>query len=148
MRGDDGQPLPDGEIGSLWIRAAACSDGYVTGTTDAQLQGPDGWASVGDQGRFEGGLLQLAGRAGDIAITGGHKVSLPEVERAFETFSRLGEVCAIALPDDSLGSIVALVIETGSATGPGLAQSVPGKAELLAHARARLAPQFVPRRST
>ncbi|TGD12889.1 class I adenylate-forming enzyme family protein [Brevibacterium sp. S111] len=146
VRGDDGQPLPDGEIGTLWIRAAACSDGYVTGTTDAQLQGPDGWASVGDQGRIEGGLLQLAGRAGDIAITGGHKVSLPEVERAFETCPRLGEACAIALPDDSLGSIVALVIETGSATGAGLAPSVPGKAALLAHARARLAPQFVPRR--
>ncbi|MGO2025001.1 class I adenylate-forming enzyme family protein [Brevibacterium aurantiacum] len=145
VRGDDGQRLPEGEIGTLWINAAACSDGYVTGTTDARLQGPDGWASVGDQGRIENGLLQLAGRAGDLAITGGHKVSLPEVERAFEGFNeasgrdgagRLGEVCAIAVPDDSLGSIVALVIEGSGAD----------KAALLAHARARLAPQFVPRR--
>ncbi|MGC2939070.1 MULTISPECIES: class I adenylate-forming enzyme family protein [unclassified Brevibacterium] len=158
VRGDDGVPLPDGEIGTLWIKAAACSDDYVTGTTGEVLRGPDGWASVGDQGRIENGLLQLAGRAGDIAITGGHKVSLPEVERAFETFSRvgtagdgevagdggsagkgqpdLGEVCAIALPDDSLGSIVALVVEGGGTD----------KAALLAHARAQLAPQFVPRR--
>jgi long-chain acyl-CoA synthetase len=150
VRDDDGHPLPDGEIGTLWIKAAACSDGYVTGTTDARLQGPDGWATVGDQGRIENGLLQLAGRAGDIAITGGHKVSLPEVERAFEVFDaeharsgqdRLGEVCAIALPDESLGSIVALVME-GAAAVEGAAD----KAELLAHARAQLAPQFVPRR--
>ena len=75
-------------------------------------------------------------------------MSLPEVERAFEEFDggdarsgqgRLGEVCAIALPDDSLGSIVALVVEPGSA-------GTPDKAELLAHARLELAPQFVPRR--
>jgi long-chain acyl-CoA synthetase len=157
--------LPDGEIGTVWIRAAACSDGYVTGTTDAQLRRPDGWATVGDQGRIENGLLQLAGRAGDIAITGGHKVSLPEVERAFEEFDggdarsghgRLGEVCAIALPDDTLGSIVALVIEPDSAgpatdgrptsDGGPLNSGTPDKAELLDHARAELAPQFVPRR--
>lgn len=152
VRGDDGRRLPDGVIGTLWIRAAACSDGYVTGTTDARLRGPDGWATVGDQGRIENGLLQLAGRAGDIAITGGHKVSLPEVERAFDGFDRsgrgrLGEVCAIALPDDSLGSIVALVIETGAGRDDSTAEPpLPDKAALLAHARERLAPQFVPRR--
>ncbi|WP_423058229.1 class I adenylate-forming enzyme family protein [Brevibacterium linens] len=159
VRDDADARLPDGEIGTVWIRAAACSDGYVTGTTDAQLRRPDGWATVGDQGRIENGLLQLAGRAGDIAITGGHKVSLPEVERAFEEFDggdarsgqgRLGEVCAIALPDDGLGSIVALVIEPGAAElasdGGPRNSGLPDKAELLAHARSELAPQAVPRR--
>ena len=159
VRDESGARLPDGEIGTVWIRAAACSDGYVTGTTDAQLRRPDGWATVGDQGRIENGLLQLAGRAGDIAITGGHKVSLPEVERAFDEYDRedprsgpgrLGEVCAIALPDDGLGSIVALVIESGalgsgSHAGDG-ESTAPDKAALLDHARAELAPQFVPRR--
>lgn len=156
VRDESGARLPDGVIGTVWIRAAACSDGYVTGTTDAQLRRPDGWATVGDQGRIENGLLQLAGRAGDIAITGGHKVSLPEVERAFEEFDRgdrrsgrgrLGEVCAIALPDDGLGSIVALVIEPGSASDGGPGNSgMPDKAALIDRARSELAPQFVPRR--
>ncbi|GAA0034139.1 MULTISPECIES: class I adenylate-forming enzyme family protein [Brevibacterium] len=142
IRDESGHPVPDGELGTLWILAAACSDGYVTGTTEAVLRGPDGWATVDDQGRMSNGRLQLAGRAGDIAVTGGHKVSLPEVERAFDGYAagghRLGEVVAIVLPDAALGSIVALVIEAG---GEGI-----GKAALLAHARSRLAPQFVPRR--
>ena len=83
-------------------------------------------------------------------------MSLPEVERAFEEFDRgdrrsargrLGEVCAIALPDDGLGSIVALVIEPGSASDGGPGNSgMPDKAELLARARSELAPQFVPKR--
>lgn len=135
IRDESGAELPEGELGTLWIRAAACSYGYVTGTTEAVLRGADGWATVDDQGRIVNGMLQLAGRAGDIAITGGHKVSLPEVERAFETYDNLGEVCAIALDDPALGSTIVLVIEANA-----------DKAALLNHARARLAPQFVPRR--
>lgn len=149
IRSESGGEVPEGEIGTLWIQAAACSYGYVTGTTDAVLRGQDGWASVDDQGRMVDGMLQLAGRAGDIAITGGHKVSLPEVERAFETYDNLGEVCAIALDDPALGSIIVLVIETGPGTpGPvaGTARPIINKAALFNHARTHLAPQFVPRR--
>lgn len=140
IRNPAGVIVPEGELGTLWIHAAACSDGYVTGTSEAVLRGPDGWATVNDQGRIVNGLLQLAGRAGDIAVTGGHKVSLPEVERAAEGCDQLGEVVAIALEDSNLGSIVALVIEVG-----GSGASVD-KAAVLDHVRARLAPQFVPRR--
>lgn len=136
IRDDHGAEVSDGEPGTVWIRAAACSDGYLTGTANAVLKGPDGWATVHDQGRLIGGALVLAGRAGDIATTGGHKVALPEVERAFEGMPHLGPVCAVALPHERLGTVVALIIE-GAA---------PGKGELLARARAKLAPQFVPHR--
>ncbi|SDS34809.1 Acyl-CoA synthetase (AMP-forming)/AMP-acid ligase II [Brevibacterium sandarakinum] len=146
---ESGTEVPEGELGTLWIHAAACSYGYVTGTTEAVLRGADGWATVDDQGRIDNGMLQLAGRAGDIAITGGHKVSLPEVERAFETYGHLGEVCAIALDDPALGSIIALVVEGDApAAEAGFSPSQTGasKTALIDHARARLAPQFVPRR--
>ncbi|PRB07690.1 class I adenylate-forming enzyme family protein [Microbacterium sp. MYb64] len=139
IRDDDGDAVPEGELGTLWIRAAACSDGYLAATTDAVLRGPDGWATVHDMGRLAGGRLQLAGRAGDIVATGGHKVSLPEVDRAFTAMPGLGAVCAVALPDARLGAVVALVVEDGpDAPAP--------KADLQAWARERLAPQFVPRR--
>ena len=136
VRDDAGRPLPDGEIGRLWVLAAAASDGYLPGTADVDLRGPDGWATVDDRARIVEGRLELLGRAGDIAITGGHKVALPEVERAFDDLPGLGAVCAVVLPDARLGQVVALTIEGGS----------PPKAELQAHARARLAPQFVPKR--
>lgn len=136
IRDEQGNEVPDGEPGTLWVHAASCSDGYLPGTTDAVLQGADGWATVNDQGRLGDGALVLEGRAGDIAITGGHKVSLPGVERAFDGMPQLGAVCAVALAHDRLGTVVALVIE-GEA---------PEKSELLAQARRELAPQFVPRR--
>ena len=140
IRDETGADVPDGELGTLWILAEACSDGYLAGTTDEVLVGPDGWATVHDQGRLVvDGRLELVGRAGDIAITGGHKVALTEVERAFDGVPGLGAVCAVALPDPALGSVVALVVEDGE-------DSPPTKESLRAHASAHLAPQFVPRR--
>ena len=139
IRDDEGNAVPQGELGTLWIRAAACSDGYLAATTDAVLRGSDGWATVHDMGRMVQGRLQLAGRSGDIVATGGHKVSLPEVDRAFEAMPGLGAVCAVALPDARLGAVVALLVEDSPhAPFP--------KADLQAWARDRLAPQFVPRR--
>ncbi|GAA4785877.1 class I adenylate-forming enzyme family protein [Microbacterium gilvum] len=134
IRDDAGRDLPDGDLGTLWVRAAACSDGYLAGTSDAVLRGPDGWATVHDQARIVDGRLALAGRAGDIVATGGHKVSLADVERAFDGMA--GAVCAIALPHETLGSVVALVVEGDAAS----------KEALAGRARTALAPQFAPRR--
>ncbi|GAA1344847.1 AMP-binding protein [Arthrobacter roseus] len=135
IRNDHGAEVVDGELGTLWVQASACSEEYLPGTTDSVLKGADGWATVHDQGRLVDGALVLAGRAGDIAVTGGHKVALPVVERAFEGMPRLGAVCAVALSHDRLGTVVALIIEGNP----------PSKGELLARARQKLAPQFVPR---
>ncbi|WFR82738.1 fatty acid--CoA ligase family protein [Arthrobacter sp. Y-9] len=137
VRDRAGEELPDGEPGTLWVRAAACSDGYLAGTTDAVLRQPDGWATVHDQARHVGERIELLGRSGDIVVSGGHKIALPEVERAFEDMPGLGAVCAVAVPDARLGSVVALVLE---------GEHAPGKEALQAWARERLAPQFVPRR--
>lgn len=134
-----GDDAPEGGLGELWIRADACSDGYLAATTSERLRDDEGWATVHDQGRLVGGRLRLAGRAGDIVVTGGHKVALPEVERAFDGMPGIGAVCAAALPDPRLGSIIVLALE-------GAPAALPGKAALLDRARAELAPQFVPRR--
>ncbi|MBO9706407.1 MAG: AMP-binding protein, partial [Arthrobacter sp.] len=137
VRDGAGEELPDGEPGTLWVRAAACSDGYLAGTTDAVLRQPDGWATVHDQARHVGDRIELLGRSGDIVVSGGHKIALPEVERAFDDMPGLGAVCAVAVSDARLGSVVALVLE---------GEHAPGKEALQAWARERLAPQFVPRR--
>lgn len=162
IRDDTGAEVPAGELGTLWILGAACSDGYLAGTTDEVLVGTDGWATVHDQGRVVDGRLELVGRAGDIAVTGGHKVALTEVERAFDGFPHLAAVCAVAVPDSSLGHAVALVVEVGAAAvgdageptagegaaggGTAGAAGAVTKETLRTHAEERLAPQFVPRR--
>ncbi|MDJ1372204.1 class I adenylate-forming enzyme family protein [Gulosibacter molinativorax] len=137
IRDGAGLPLADGEVGTLWIRVASTALCYVASTTDAQLRGEHGWATVHDQGSLNGRKLTLVGRSGDIVVSGGHKISLPEVERAFHSLPGAEVCCAVGVPHERLGAVVALVLE---------GNAVPGKAELLAHAREQLAPQFVPRR--
>lgn len=139
LRRDDGSVIDrtEAELGAIWVRAAACSEGYIAGASAEPLRDAAGWATVHDQGRWVADGLKLVGRAGDIAITGGHKVSLAEVERAFDYAADGSAVCAIAVPDARRGSIVALVVESTGAVD---------KAGLMALAQRRLAPQFVPRR--
>lgn len=149
-RGDGSEITGDDELGTLWIRAAACSDGYIAGTADEELVDANGWATVHDQARWSAGRLHLVGRAGDVIVTGGHKVSLAEVERAFEGAPGIGASCAISLPDARRGAIVALVVEPapGTATAATAEAGRPrvDRTALVAIARQRLAPQFVPRR--
>ena len=151
IRDESGAPVPAGELGELWILAEACSDGYLAGTSDETLRGEGGWATVHDLGRIagEGGLLELVGRAGDVVATGGHKVALPEIERAYSAMPGIGAACAVALPDPRLGAVVALVVERAERAEDAKGAEgteIPSRDELAEWGRERLAPQYVPRR--
>ena len=136
VRDDDGDDLPPGELGTLWVRSPSCSTGYLPGTATARLTDADGWASVHDQGRLRGRDFSFVGRRGDVVTTGGHTISLDEVERAFEGIPGLNAVCAVAESDDRLGTRIALVVE-------GIA---PPATDLRRCARERLTPAAMPRR--
>lgn len=137
VRDDAGASVTDGEIGTLHVRVASAVERYLAATSANRITGEDGWASVNDLASFAGGTITLAGRAGDIAVSGGHKVSLPQVERALAAVPGCEICCAVALPDAALGSLVAVVVEGAQ---------VPPKHVIQDAARALLAPQFVPHR--
>lgn len=160
IRDENGVPVRDDELGTIWVRAASASDGYVIG--GAHLLDERGWASVGDQGRTRivngRRQVQVVGRAGDIINTGGHKVALPEVTRAYADLTVDGQAfdaVAVGLPDATLGTVLALAVEDFGAglNGSGLGGSglrgsrvnpLLTKAVLREWGRERLAPQFVP----
>lgn len=164
IRDDAGAPVRDGELGAIWVRAASASDGYVVGgnTADAGLLDERRWASVGDQGRTRivngRRQVQVVGRAGEIINTGGHKVALPEVTRAYTDFTAGGQAfdaVAVGLPDATLGTVLALAVEDfgvglsnsglgGSGLGGTRVNPLLTKAALREWGRERLAPQFVP----
>ncbi len=147
VRDDAGTPVPDGEIGTLHIRVASAVERYLAATSHERITGADGWSSVSDLAALVDGAIVLAGRAGDIAVTGGHKVSLPQVERALATVPGCEQCCAIALADAALGSIVAVVVEgVRREDGGDAAAGVPAKAVMRDALRGLLPEQFVPRR--
>ncbi|HUH53248.1 MAG TPA: AMP-binding protein, partial [Microbacteriaceae bacterium] len=80
VRDSKGQKLPDGELGTLYVRVSSQGDQYISASNNLKnaellITGPDGWSTVNDQARLINGRLSLEGRAGDIAVTGGHNVS-------------------------------------------------------------------------
>lgn len=139
VRDESGAEVPEGATGTLHIRVGSAVERYLAATSADRITDSEGWASVNDLAAFSGGRLQLLGRAGDVAVSGGHKVSLPQVERTLASLPGCEQSCAVAVPDSKLGAIIAVVVE-------GETNALPDKGEMLGHLRARLAPQFVPHR--
>lgn len=137
---EDGNDVPEGEIGTLKVKVGSQGDRYISTTGGALITGDDGWASVNDQARLVDGKILLEGRAGDIAVTGGHKVSLMQIDRALEGIPGCERSTSVIQPHDLLGQIIVAVIEVDEGS------EAPAKSALLEQLREVLPPQFVPHR--
>ena len=83
--------------------------------TDAAFH--DGWLRTGDLGFLDDeGYLTLAGRAGEVIISGGFNVYPAEVENVLATLPGMRECCVFAVEDDYWGERIeaAVVIESGA----------------------------------
>ena len=82
------RPHPPRHIGSIEVRGAAVSRGYLT--ENGWLDGPvrDGWLCTGDLGYLdEHGLLYVCGRAKDVIVIAGKNIYPTDIERAACTVS-------------------------------------------------------------
>ncbi|AWB09103.1 fatty-acyl-CoA synthase (plasmid) [Azospirillum humicireducens] len=111
LRDDDGTPVERGRPGTVWVRSAMLSDGYLGPTDDAGYRERDGWGTVGDYGWIDkDGWLRLAGRAGDMVITGGLNVYPAEVEAALRAHPAVAEAVVFGLSDPYWGDTLSAVI--------------------------------------
>lgn len=131
--GDDGSPLPAGDVGRVRLRSAAVMRGYWGGplagpgasglvfdrvATD-QVLAADGWLTTGDYGFLDGdGRLHLAGRANELYIRGGYNVYPAEVEAALGDHPSVAQVAVVGAPDPVLGEVgVAFLVLADGADG-------------------------------
>jgi acyl-CoA synthetase (AMP-forming)/AMP-acid ligase II len=80
-----GQDLPAGETGEIWMRGMGLMPGYFRDPeiTD-QVMKPGGWYASGDLGRQDAdGALQVVGRLKEMIIRSGFNVYPGEVEAVF-----------------------------------------------------------------
>jgi acyl-coenzyme A synthetase/AMP-(fatty) acid ligase len=141
--GDDGQELPAGQIGTLWVKgdsAALCYHGAHERSKQV-LRGD--WVVSGDKfSRDEDGCFRYAGRADDLLKIGGIFVAPVEVENAILGHPSVLECVVVGYEDeDRLTKARAVIVaRPGFEAGPAL------EAELLAFLRERLVHYKVPRR--
>jgi fatty-acyl-CoA synthase len=137
IAGDDGEPVPDGELGEIWLRTKAPRRRYLDPKLNAAVY-VDGWVRTGDTGRVEDGVdLYFFDRGNDVIRVGGKPVSSLEVENAIYEHPAIAEAAVVGIPDGNGGDqvAVALVPEPGQAVPP---------AALRAFLESRLAPEQMP----
>lgn len=140
VRGPDGDRLPPGEVGELWVRGPNVMLGYWRrpAATDEVLL--DGWYRTGDAAySSEDGYLYLVDRLKDMVITGGENVYSMEVEAALSECPGVREVAVFGVPDPRWGEAVyaVVVMEDGQDLD---------EQQLIAHCRERIAGYKIPRR--
>jgi bile acid-coenzyme A ligase len=142
VQDDAGHPVPPGMVGTVFMRTPqrAGRSGYVGGA--ALRTTPDGFATVGDQGRLDsGGYLYLEPRDHDVINVGGEKVDPDEVEAALRDHPAVADAVAVAMPHGTLGSVVGayVVLHPGASVR---------RAELAAHCGRRLVGYKIPKQFT
>ncbi len=144
--GEDGTPLPPGEIGEIVVTGPTVMAGYFTRDWRLEIreraQSPISnlqSLKTGDLGYLdEDGDLWVVQRRSDLIVSGGENVYPAEVEEVLRGHTAVLEACVVGVPHPEWGQQVAAMVQLQ----PG--QSVT-EAELLAFSRERLAGYKQPR---
>lgn len=67
-----------------------------------------------DLGRWNGDRLEILGRADDVIVTGGHKVSPSLVEAAIAAIPDVQQVVVVGVPDEQWGQVVTAVVQAST----------------------------------
>lgn len=109
---EDGNDLPPGEIGEVWMRATG-RDRPTYRYIGAEADTRDGWECLGDIGSMDAdGYLYLADRRTDMILVGGANIYPAEVEAGINEHPSVRSCAVIGLPDDERGNRVHAIIDT------------------------------------
>ena len=139
LRGDDGQPVADGEVGDLYIHGPSAALLYWGNREKTRETFQGAWTKSGDKySKSADGYYTYAGRSDDMLKVSGVYVSPFEVEATLMQHEAVLESAVIGTEDaDGLTKTKAFVV-----VKPGRAVS---DAELKAFVKERLAPYKYPR---
>jgi acyl-CoA synthetase (AMP-forming)/AMP-acid ligase II len=138
ITGPDGQPLPAGSVGEVWLHGSTVVRGYLGDPAITAANFTDGWLRTGDLGSLsDAGDLTIRGRIKELINRGGEKISPERVEGVLATHPNVLEVAVFGLPDKMYGETVAAVIVPRESPAP-------TTAELAVFCRERLAAFEVP----
>ncbi|MFO1413050.1 MAG: benzoate-CoA ligase family protein [Burkholderiales bacterium] len=141
LRGEDGRPVADGEIGDLYIRGPSAALMYWSNREQSRRTFQGEWTRAGDKYvRGEDGFYTYAGRSDDMLKVAGQYVSPFEVEAALMRHEAVLEAAVVGKDDHGLTKTLAyVVLKSGHAGSEALAET------LKAFVKDQLAPYKYPR---
>ncbi|ANW19741.1 class I adenylate-forming enzyme family protein [Streptomyces clavuligerus] len=137
IAGPDGEPLPEGGIGELWLRGQSLMRGYWKNERATADAFRDGWFRTGDLAVMDEGRVTIVDRLKDMVIRGGENVYCAEVEGVLHGHPDVEDAAVFGVPHPQLGEEVAAVVQLRAGAGA-------GEAELREYAGGRLAAFKVP----
>ena len=111
LLGEDGKPVPQGEVGEICVSGPLVSGGYWNLPDETARTFHDGWMHTGDLAREdEDGFWYIVDRTKDMIVTGGFNVFPREVEDVVAEHPSVAQVCVIGTPDEKWGEAVTAVV--------------------------------------
>jgi long-chain acyl-CoA synthetase len=108
---DDGNALPPGQPGELWVKGASVIKGYINRPDATGSSITDGWLHTGDVAYLdEQGFIFLVDRKKDMVLRGGENIYCAEVEAALHKHDGVAECSVFGVPDDRLGEEVGVAV--------------------------------------
>jgi fatty-acyl-CoA synthase len=118
-----GNPVPDGQVGEVGIRADNVMRGYWRANHPSGDSGlTEGWFHSGDLGqRAPDGCITIVGRSKDMIISGGENIYPAEIENLLATFPGVAECAVVGVDDPRWGEVpVATIVRTADPAGASL----------------------------
>jgi benzoate-CoA ligase family protein len=140
--GAEGDAVPDGEIGTLWVKGDSAAICYWQAHEKSKEVLRGDWVVSGDLFRRDAdGFFAYAGRADDMLKVGGIWVSPMEVESCLLRHPHVLETAVVGYEDDDgLVKPLAYVVAKGAPPSDALGR------EIIEHCKAQLAHYKAPRR--
>ncbi len=142
LRDEAGRPVPDGDVGDLYIRGPSAAHLYWTSREKSTATFQGEWVRSGDKYlRDADGYYTYAGRSDDMLKVSGQYVSPIEVEAALIGHDAVLECAVVGRPDEQglTKTVAYVVLREPHAAGEAMG------AELKAFVKTRLAPHKYPR---
>ncbi len=106
IRDEEGKPLPQGEIGELWVKGDNVMLGYYNAPDLTNDVLKDGWFRTGDTMYFDPkGKLVIAGRVKDLIKSKGIKIYPQEIENIIMSHANVIRVGVIGVKDETNSEI-------------------------------------------
>jgi acyl-CoA synthetase (AMP-forming)/AMP-acid ligase II len=113
IRDPEGNPLPAGEQGEIYVRGEQVAGEYL----GRSVLTDDGWFPTNDAGYLDDdGYLFLEGRLDDVIVRGAENLSPGEIENTLLAHPAVAEAAVVGIPDPEWGEGVAaaVVLEHGA----------------------------------
>lgn len=109
--GEDGEVLPQGEVGSVYMRDGQEFE-YFDDPVKTAAAKRDGYFTAGDYGYLDAeGWLFICDRRSDLIISGGVNIYPAEIEALLMEHPAVADAAVVGLPDEEWGQRVQALVE-------------------------------------